>query len=263
MHTHGDVFDRPDRVTGSFWGSIGFHVSLVVFLLGYAAMESRRKPMMGDVDGGRMGSVAVSTVRTIPLPSRNAPENPVANDTKSYVPTPPPKAKPQHEVKVPEPKAIPLPSKTAPPKKVAHEEAPAPNKFREKQQDQPNQVYSTPSQALSSPMYQIPGAGGVGVGTANPLGQQFGAYAKLIIDAVGRRWNTAGLNPRLQTAPVAAISFTINRDGSVPPNSIRISQSSGIQALDLSAQRAVMDASPFPALPAGFPRNDADRKRVV
>ena len=143
MHTHGDVFDRPDRVTGPFWGSVGLHVSVVVFLLGYAAAESRRKPMMGDVDGGRMGSVVISAVRTIPLPSRNAPENPVANDTKSYVPTPPPKAKPQHQVKAPEPKAIPIPSKTAPPKKIAREETPAPNKFREKQQDQPNQVYSS------------------------------------------------------------------------------------------------------------------------
>ena len=76
-------------------------------------------------------------------------------------------------------------------------------------------------------MYQIQGAGGVGVGTGNPLGQQFGAYAKLIIDQVGRKWNTATLDPRLQTAPIAAISFTINHDGSVATNSIRISQSSG------------------------------------
>jgi len=43
----------------------------------------------------------------------------------------------------------------------------------------------------------------------------------------------------------------------VPLDSIRISQTSGIQMLDLSAKRAVIDASPFQALPAGFPRNDA------
>jgi periplasmic protein TonB len=255
MHTHGDVFDRPDRVAGSFWGSMGLHVSVAVALMAYAAVSSR-KPVMGDVNGGNMGAVAVTAVHTIPLPSRNSAPNPVANPTKSYVPTPPPKAKPQPKVKAPDPKAIAIPDKTAP-KKIVRQEAAAPNKFREQQQELPNQVYSTPGQAVSSQMYQIQGAGGLTLGNSNPLGQQFGYYAKLIIDQVGRKWNTSTLNPRIQTAPMAVVTFIINRDGSVPQGSVKISQSSGISLLDLSAQRAVMDASPFPPLPQGFPRNDA------
>ncbi len=112
-------------------------------------------------------------------------------------------------------------------------------------------------QALSSDMFQIRGAGGLRLGNDNPLGQQFGYYAKLIIDQVGRKWNTASLNPRLQTAPAAVVTFTINKDGSVAQGSVKIAQSSGILPLDLSAQRAVLDAAPFPPLPNGWARNDA------
>lgn len=255
MHAHGDVLDRPDRVIFSFWGSVSLHASVAAALILYAVGEASRKPIMGDVNGGGMGAVAVTAVHTIPLPSRNAPENPVANPTESAVPTPPPKAKPQPQKKLPNPKAIALPDKMAPPVKIAQPDRAAPNKFREQQQDKPNQVYSTVGQAVSSTMYQIQGAGGMGLGNKDPFGQQFGYYAKLIIDQVGRHWNTASLT--MQTSPVAIVTFTINRDGSVPQNSVRISQPSGILAVDRSAQRAVLDASPFPPLPAGFPRSDA------
>lgn len=254
MHAHGDIFDRPDRVASSFWGSVGLHASVVVALLAYTAAEASRRPIMGDINGGGMGAVAVTAVHTIPLPSRNAPPNPVANPTISAVPTPPPKAKPQPKVKPPNPKAIALPDKM-PQVKIAQPDRSAPNKFRDQQQERPNQVYSSVGQALSSPMFQIQGAGGMGIGNKNPFGQQFGYYAKLIIDQVGRHWNTASLG--MQTAPVAIVTFTINRDGSVPQNSVKIAQSSGVLAVDLSAQRAVMDAAPFPPLPAGFPRSDA------
>jgi protein TonB len=106
-------------------------------------------------------------------------------------------------------------------------------------------------------MVQMPGAGGVGIGSDSPLGQQFGAYAKLIIDRVAQHWQTTTLNARIQTAPTVVVTFTINRDGSVPQNTIKIAQSSGILPVDISAQRAVMDAAPFPSLPAGYLRNDA------
>lgn len=256
MTSHPEILDREDRIAGSFWGSVMLHISFGALMLGYGVFQSVRKPTMGDMDGGRMGAVAVTPVHSIPLPSHSSVPNPVANPTESQAPAPPPKAKPITKVKAPDPKAIPIKSKTAP-KKPQPIEASAPNKFREQQRDLPNQVYSHSGQALSSPMVQMPGAGGVGIGSDSPLGQQFGAYATLIVNAVGRHWQTTALNPRLQTAPAVVVTFTINRDGSVPLNSIRISQSSGISPVDISAQRAVMDASPLPSLPQGFPHNDA------
>lgn len=251
-----EILDREDRISGSFWGSVMLHISFAALVLGYGAFEATRKPIMGDAEGGRMGAVAVTPVHSIPLPSRSSVPNPVANPTESQVPTPPPKAKTIPKVKAPDPQAIPIKSKAAP-KKPQPMETSARNTFREQQRDLPNQVYSQSGQALSSPMVQMQGAGGVGIGNINPLGQQFGAYATLIINAVGRHWQTTNLNARIQTAPTVVVTFTINRDGSVPQNSIRIGQSSGIDAVDISAQRAVMDASPLPPLPPGFPHNDA------
>jgi protein TonB len=229
MTAHIEILDQRERIAGSFWGSVALHVSVAVAMIGYGVMDATRKPTMGDADGGRMGAVAVNAVHSIPLPSRNAPPNPVANPTESQAPTPPPKAKPVTKVKAPEPDAVPIKSKLAP-KKPQPVEAAAPNKFREQQPDLPNQVYSHTGQALSTPMVQLPGAGGVGIGSDSPLGQ---------------------------TAPTVVVTFIINRDGSVSQNTIKIAQSSGILPVDISAQRAVMDAAPFPSLPAGYLRNDA------
>ncbi|HEY2573224.1 MAG TPA: TonB family protein [Verrucomicrobiaceae bacterium] len=233
---------------------MGFHISLVGALAAYVLIGSHL-PQWGEKNGGGMGSVAVNPVATIPLPSRAAPPNPVANPTESQVPAPPPKAKVQPKVRQPEPDAIPLKSKTPPKPEKKRIEASAPNKFREQEKDVPNQAYSTHDRAVSSPMFQMPGAGGVNIGTDSPLGQQFGWYAKLITDKVGQNWKTADLAAR--SAPAAVVSFTIRRDGSLAPGSVKVDQSSGVLQVDLSAQRAVLDAAPFAALPTAFNRNEA------
>jgi TonB family protein len=44
----------------------------------------------------------------------------------------------------------------------------------------------------------------------------------------------------------------------VAPGSVRITQRSGNQALDYSAQRAILDAAPFQSLPPQFPRNEVE-----
>ena len=249
-----DTLDQRQGLGGFVWRSIGFHLTIVALGVAYA-IAGKHLPEWGDKNGGAMGSVAVTPVASIPLPSRAAPPNPVANPTESMVPSAPPKAKPQVKHEAPPPDAIPLKSKNQP--KPERREAAAPNKFREQQPDLDNQLYSTHDRAVSSPMFQMQGAGGVGIGTTSPLGQQFGWYAKLIIDQVGRNWHTNTLDPRLTTAPVAIVTFTIRRDGSVPPDSVKVAQSSGLLPVDLSARRAVLDASPFQALPPGFNRNEA------
>jgi protein TonB len=210
----------------------------------------------GDINGGGMGSVAVNVVPRIPLPGRSGPINPVANDTESVVPTPPPKAKPKPKVEAPEPRAIAIKSRNA--VRKLSRAASAPNKFREQQQDLPNQVYSSAGQAVVSPMYGMTGGGGVGIGTSSPFGAQFGWYVNLLRDQVARNWRTSDLDPRLRSAPQVWVTFTIRRDGSVAPGSVRIAQRSGNQALDFSAQRAILDAAPFQPLPPQFQRNEVE-----
>ncbi len=249
MAPHVDILDQPDRLAGSFLGSLGFHVGLILVLLFYGVLFRHHVEQWGSPTGGGMGAVAVNPVARIPLPARQSPENPVANQTESQVPTPPPKLHPKARVVEPEPEAIPIQGRNA----QKHPVESAPNKFRAQQQDRSNQLYSDAGQRVSSPMYGLQGGGGVGVGDLSPFGTQFGWYAKLIVDKVGRAWRTSDLRNVTQ---MAAVTFTVRRDGSV--SHVHITQASGNATLDFSAQRAIFDASPFPALPPQYPRSDAE-----
>jgi periplasmic protein TonB len=256
MSVHADTLEQAEPLGRWFVGSIAFHLCLVAGLASFAWWEARPRAVFGDINGGRFGSVAVNAVSSIPLPQRSGQVNPVANDTESRVPEPPPKPKPKPAVKEPEPEAIPLPSRNVP--KRPSEPASPPNKFREKQQDLPNQVFAERGQAVVSPQFGMVGNGGVNLGTNSPFGQQFGWYANILRDKVGRNWHTTDIDPRLHTLPQVVVTFTIERDGSVPPGSVRVVQRSGNSALDFSAQRAILDAAPFPQLPQGFNHNSAD-----
>jgi protein TonB len=250
MAQHVDILEQPDRLAGWFVRSLGLHLGLILTLLFYGVLFRHKVEQWGSPTGGAMGAVAVNPVARIPLPARQSPENPVANQTESQVPTPPPKLHTKARVVAPEPDAIPIQGRNA--RKNTAESA-APNKFRAQQQDQPNQLYSEAGQRVSSPMYGLQGGGGVGVGDLTPFGTEFGWYAKLIVDKVGRAWRTSDLRNVTQTA---AVTFIVKRDGSV--SRVHITQPSGNATLDFSAQRAIFDASPFPALPPQYPRNDAE-----
>jgi protein TonB len=255
MNGRVDTLDAAQPLGKWMLRSMMLHLALVTTFVIYGFLPHRSPIQLGDVHGGNFGSVAVTAVSRIPIPSRSGPINPVAADTESRAPEPPPKAKPKPAVKIPDPEAIPLPTKNA--TRKPSEQASAPNKFREQQQDLPNQVYSA-HQAAVSPMYSTPGGGGVGIGSNSPFGEQFGAYGNLLRDRVARYWRTNELDPRLNSMPPVVVTFTILHDGSVPSSSVKIAQRSGNLNLDFSAQRAILDAAPFPPLPAGFPHNSAD-----
>ena len=109
---------------------------------------------------------------------------------------------------------------------------------------------------LTTPCTTCAAAAGSGVGTNSPFGSQFGAYAGILRDRVEQNWHTTELN--IQTAAPVAITFSILRNGALVPGSVKVSQSSGNRALDFSAQRAVLDAAPFPPLPPQYSKNQAD-----
>ncbi|HKE25803.1 MAG TPA: TonB family protein [Bryobacteraceae bacterium] len=254
MAAHLDILDQPDRLSGWLFGSVVLHASVAGALIWYNFIGPGKTPTWGSLTGGGAGSVMVNPVARIPLPQNNGPQNPVANETKNMAPTPPPKAKPQPkpQAKAPDLDAIPIKSRNAKQKDRPQPANAAPNKFRQQQKDLPNQVYSHAGQALNNPMYGIQGGGGVGVGDNSPFGAQFGWYAKLVVEQAGQHWQTAGLDPR---SSVAVVMFTLRRDGSV--TGVKISESSGNMGTDLSAQRAILDAQPFPPLPPLFSGNQA------
>ena len=255
MSPHVDILDQSERLTPSFFGSLAFHGLLVASVVGVGWVQNRNTISMGDPNGGRMGAVTVNPVASIALPSRSGVKNPVASDTESAVPVPVSKAKPTPKVAAPDPNAVKIPSRNAKLSRPSPAAAP-PDKWRATQKDLDNQLYSTAGTRVSTADYALAGGGGVGVGSNSPFGHQFGAYADLLRQRVAQFWKTTAIDPRLRTAPQVSVTFTLHRDGSA--TNIRITQKSGISALDFSAQRAIMDAVPFPPLPPQFPKNDAE-----
>jgi protein TonB len=251
MVAHAEILDRPEPLARPFWVSLTMHVVVLGSLTVSAVVHPHLK--IGSPTGGGMGAFMVNPVASIPLPNQGGRENPVANDTKSQVPTPPTpkeKTKPIPKVKAPLPDAIPLKSEKAQTKRQS-EVQPQPNKFRDQQKYNDSQIYSDSGQRASSSIYQMPGGGGVGLGDNSPFGEQFGAYANEVRNIIAQNWKP------LKTAgtPAVVVTFTIQRNGSI--TNVKLSRSSGNQSLDFSAQRAVLDAT-LPPLPPNFPRNQAD-----
>jgi TonB family protein len=252
MPDHTDILEQPEPLAKPLVGSVALHLAVFgSFLL--SALISGHHEAWGVSNPGGLGSVAINVVNKIPLPSRSGPVNPLANDTESAVPTPPPAAKAQRKALPEEPDAIPMKSRTRP--RTSEVQRSAQNTWRAKQQDRPNQLYSEQGQALSSNMVGQSGAGGVDIGPASPFGNRFGNYVTILRQRVAEKWQTGDIDPRIRNAPRAIITFDLQRDGSV--RNVRLVQSSGNTALDYSTQRAIYDASPFPPLPSAFERNDA------
>jgi periplasmic protein TonB len=241
MQRHADILDEPESLGAPFVQSVLLHAALAGALVLASISFEHSRQVWGSANTSAGTAVAINSVSKIPLPSRAGQINPVANDTESQVPQAP-KPEPKKQVVVDE-KAIPLPSKFA--KKQPKPEA--------TQHWQPklipeNQLYSRFAPAAVSPMYEKPGSGGAGVGINSAFGNQFGAYADLVVQRVTQKWQTTGLAGL--HLPMAVVTFDILRDGTV--KNAKVAQSSGNSTLDFSALRAVGDAGPFPPLPANY-----------
>lgn len=255
MAAQHDILDRPESLKNPLFLSVGLHVTLAAAATIYALIPASQVIRWGDPNSLGGGAVSIKPVRSIPLPPRAGRVNPLANDTPSQVPAPPPQ-----EVAKPKPAPPEAPKPVELPGRETARRPPAPQSSRRTRQapdaTRDNQLYSRSGPALTSPMYSTAsGGGGVGVGPGNPLGDRFGYYVSILEQRVAEHWDTSKVDPRLQNAPLVIVTFEILRDGSV--RGVRLFQGSGHATLDYSAQRAITEASPFPPLPQGFERNSA------
>ncbi len=250
-----DILDQPEPLGKPLLASIVLHVAVFAFLIGYGAVASRGKILWGDPNSlGGGGVVGITPVSQIPLPSRGGPLNPVANDTESNVPLPPKQEKAVKRQVAEDADAVALKAKRS--KRKLSDVSASYQRYRSTPQPGSNQLYSSAGQAMSSTMFGgMAGSGGVGVGAGSPFGSRYGYYVDLLRQRVSEKWRTQDVDPRLQTAPPVIVTFEIHRDGSV--SNIRFLQRSGNATLDFSAQRAILEASPFPPLPAGYTANSA------
>ena len=239
-----------DPMGKSFTGSLIAH-GIVITLVMTSGLFKFTRSHFGEPNPAT-GSVGVDIVKTIPIPRREGPLNPLANDSDSVIPQQPKPVKLQKQVEKQPEKAIELPDKTPKPKKLSPEKQ-VRDLFRPPEPYKTNQVFSNTPQAAVSPMFGKQGSGGIDLGEASVLGDRYGAYANLIRDRIGQHWNRADLHS--SPSQICTVTFTIQRNGSV--TNVQISRTSGDYLLDTSAKRAILDSDPLPPLPPEFPRSDA------
>jgi protein TonB len=238
----------PDPVGKAFAGSLVTHGIVVAVALA-SGLWHLTKNDFGEQKTSS-GSVGVDIVPNIPIPRREGPKNPLANDTSSVVPNAPePVVKVEKQVKAQPENAIPIPDKIDKRRKVVAEPK-VQSLFRPPEPYKSNQVYSNVPQAAVSPMFGMKGSNGVDLSPESVLGTRFGAWTNLMRDRIAQHWNRSNLH----TSQKCAVSFTIARNGTV--TNVHISQPGGDSLLNTSAERAVLDASPLPSLPPQFPGND-------
>jgi periplasmic protein TonB len=238
-----------DPVGKAFAGSLVTH-GIVAALLVMSGFWNLAKNNFGS-EKSSSGSIGVDIVKTIPLPRHEGPVNPLANDSKSFVPEAPAPVKQQKQVKAQPENAIPIPEKID--KRKLSPQKQAETLFRPPVPYKNNQVFSNVPQAANSAMYGTKGAGGIDIGPASVLGTRFGAYVDLMRDRIAQHWNRANL--QALPSQKCAVSFTIARNGTV--TNVQVSQPSGNYLLDTSAKRAILDADPLPGLPQQYPGNQA------
>lgn len=91
------------------------------------------------------------------------------------------------------------------------------------------------------------GGGGTGPGGYFPHAY----YIDLLRNRISSSWYSSLVSPGLKGKYVTGVYFIVRRDGEI--SDLRVEKPSGNASLDLSARRAIENASPFAPLPNDFP----------
>ena len=248
MNPHADILDQPEPWQRGFWLALILHVTLFTLFSIYNYMASHGDRFGAPNAGG--GAIGVEAVKAIPL-AHAGEKNSVASNTESQVPQRPTKAVEQAKKEKVSPKAIALKSRE---KKRTADAPTEKQRFRPFKELEPNQSFATQAPQVASPLYSaMPGSGRIGTGANTTLGNRFAGYAQQIQQLVAQKWRTSDVEAR--AGPPVVASFDLMRDGRI--RNLQLLQKSGISTLDYSVQRAILEASPFPPIPAGFDRDSA------
>ncbi len=94
------------------------------------------------------------------------------------------------------------------------------------------------------------GVGGWGGGNFDLSSFPYTYYLQIIQDRISTNWFTSLLDPGVSGQWQCVVFFKIFRDGRI--TDLQVESSSNLRSFDLSALRAVQNASPFPPLPKEF-----------
>lgn len=241
----------PRQPARNFKGPLASSAAFHFVLLGCLAIStifSHRGELWGGPGGESVTVGLVGSVPSIPLPRPAVvTTNRVVDESRGlYKSEPPPKPAPQ-------PDATPIPKfardkrphyVTRPSKVLENPATPPPNAI-------PYGGGGTPQIPYTS--FAMGPATQAGMGFTGPSGN-FGSAFPWYVEAVQRRvssnWLESTVDPTVQWAPRAVITFEILRDGTIA--NIQILHSSGNYSVDASAVRAIQSSSPLDGLPSGY-----------
>jgi len=241
MQTYS-IFEERERWSGPILVSVGFHLLLVaVAIVGGYLGQPRGEAWGGTASGS---AVQANLVSAVPLPRQQEPtQNILANESPGITQSVPEKVKE-------EPTAIPIPDKDIKRKQQKTAVTQAPDIRRPVTPPNNNVV----PYGQGGPINISYGAFAVGSvnGAFNfegDFGTRFAWYVTVIKNKISQEWHPGEIGPGA-AGHRAFISFDISKEGA--PGNVRLEQSSGIPALDLSASRALQRIDTFGSLPQGY-----------
>ncbi|MGC1907084.1 MAG: TonB family protein [Candidatus Acidiferrum sp.] len=236
--------------------SMLLHVALAGTILVSIYLKTR-----GDQWSGIGGNIGTSiNVTMVPSAGIPMPQAPVVTESKAFdetngiykeTPQPKPPAPPEDAIPLPSPAKIqPKPLPPSNKSKVDPIKKPPPDNIL-KYGKGGNPVIPTGDQSANPGGKPAAGVSVPGQG-AGDFATRFGWYIQAAKRRVDPNWDRLSIDPgvRNSTTLHAAVSFDINRDGSI--KNVRITQSSGNLSWDNAGLRAIMSSNPLPPLPPDY-----------
>jgi periplasmic protein TonB len=243
----GEIFFEHEHWGQNLAWSAALHVAITLAIIGYAWIAySGHGSSWGS--GGTGSAMGVTLVSNVPLPANPVQtQNVVATESKGLT-----KSRPTPTVE--EPKAIPIPEKNAkkkPPRQPTETE-------RKPQPEPPEEASNVVPFGEGGPVagpyaiFNLNGAkGGFGFsGGGGDFGSRYAWYVRVVNQKVSENWLKYEVDPRIQTANRAYVTFDIDRSGH--PSHIQLEQSSGVPSLNMSALRALQRIDTFGPLPSDY-----------
>lgn len=232
----------PTRLPRFVTGSIAVHLGIAALVLALPGFAKKPLVIEDALVVELAGGLPAPPARTAPpapaapvVEEAPAPETPPEGPSVVKEVPPPPKEKPKPEKKKPEPK--PPETKAKPePKALPSDAPPGP---------ETSSTATTGSASGSFP--DATGTGITAVGSGDPV---LAGYYSRLVAAINERWVRPVLLDDARITYSAVVAFDIARNGAVI--NLRVQSPSGLEVLDRSALRAVLDASPLPPPPVGW-----------
>jgi protein TonB len=243
---------RPGPAVASLIAAAGLHVAVVAVLILLPRLAPPPQPLeyvaVTVVPAQRLGVEHPAAARA--RPEKPKPEPPPPKDEEPPVP---PRAADAPVLPRPEPPQQPKPAKPEKPKPAPPDNrvdpttqpkfVPPPREVLEKRLGPAANAPPQPGAATGSAAGKV--AVGSSVATFDP-DFTYDYYIAQIVSRFNQNWT----RPPVGNGAHAAISFSIQTDGSI--TDLKVRETSGFDTYDLAAVRAAQNASPFPPLPRAY-----------